>query len=174
MEELQFPCFSLSLCFCHECFCVRSKFGGISSSQKENSHFLFNFLHNTLKALFCSCSSANSAQIPQEAKVLIPFAARKKPKHCSPVAFCIWRCWSSNAIPALILLWKFGVSCRTWTSTFQCDFCNCPWHVKVVLRAWVLCQRQPVGTPQHHSATGDCLLPWHSSKMPGIGDYLCV
>lgn len=67
-------------------------------------------------------------------------------------------------------LWKFRVSWRTWTSPFQCDFFKCPWHVKVVLRAWVPWQRQPVWTPQHHSATGDCLLPWHSSKVPGFGD----
>lgn len=97
------------------------------------------------------------------------------PKHRSPVAFCVWYCLSSNAIPALVLLWKFGVSWRTWTFTFHCDFFfNYPWHVKVVLRAWVLCQSQPVGTPQHHSAAGDCLLPWQSSKVPGCGDCLRV
>lgn len=141
--------------------------GGFPHHSKENSHFLcaqhtkgFVLLLQVWE--FCSATT--------ESKGFHSLCSKRKcPNTAHLLHFASGTVWA-----ALILLCNFGVSWRTWTSTFHCDFFffNCPWHVRVVLRAWVLCQSQPVRTAQLHSATGDCLLPWQSSTVPGFGDCL--
>lgn len=148
--------------------------GGFPHLRKENCHFLFKLSAQRTKGFvlllqlweFCSA---------QKASALTTFAIRQNAQ--TPLTSCVLhlvlseqQCHSSLGSP--VEVWSELEDLDIYFSLWF--FFNYPWHVKVVLRAWVLCQSQPVGTPQHHSAAGDCLLPWQSSKVPGCGDCLRV